>query len=79
MPAGISKAKGRRNGKTRNSGMSRDKAGLPAKAGKRKLPTAKHGKHITTEDMRSRAMWLHSLGHRPYVRPAQWRAAHEAA
>jgi hypothetical protein len=36
MPAGISKAKGRRNSKTMRSANSRAKLNLPAKAGKRR-------------------------------------------
>ena len=78
MPAGISKAKGRRNSKTRNSGFSRDKVGLPAKAGKRK-PPANRGPHVTTEETRKRGAFLSALGLRPYTRPIHWRQPHEMA
>lgn len=73
MPAGISSAKARRNSKTKAFG-GRAKLGLPAKAGKRKLPTPKFGQHLTTKEDRDRAAWLTSLGLRPYDRPIQWRA-----
>lgn len=36
MPAGMSDAKARRNSKTKSNGKSRARAGLPAKAGKRR-------------------------------------------
>lgn len=73
MPAGISTAKGRRSSKSKAKPGNRAKLGLSAKAGKRKLPAAKGGKHITTEEVRNRNMWLHSIGVLPYERPLQWR------
>lgn len=76
MPAGISAAKGRRSSKTKARG-GRAKLGLPAKAGKRKLPAPRSGKHITTAEQRNRDMWLVGLGVQPYVRPAPWRMATE--
>lgn len=78
MPAGISTAKGRRSSKSKANPGNRAKLGLPAKAGKRKPPAAKNGKHFTTEEVRSRDMWLHSIGSTTYDRPAQWRLPSEA-
>ena len=72
MPAGISTAKGRRSAKTKNSGKSRAKVNLPAKAGKRAIPAAKSGPHLTTAEDRNRAMWLNSLGVSNYERPRAW-------
>ena len=42
-----------------------------AKAGRRKLPMTK-GKHVTDPHNRRRAMWLHKLGIKFYVRPESW-------
>lgn len=78
MPAGISKAKGRQNSKTRARG-GRDKLGLPAKAEKRKPLASKFGKHITSEETRDRNMRLNALGVAPYERPVQWRQPGEVA
>ena len=78
MPAGISTAKGRRSSKSKAKAGNRAKLGLSAKAGKRKLPTERGGKHVTTEECRKRDMWLHSIGLEPYERPLQWRPGEAA-
>lgn len=71
MPAGISKAKGRRSSKSKASAFSRAKANMPAKAGKRKGPV-KEGPHTTNAEDRNRASWLASFGVKPYAKPQGW-------
>ena len=48
----------------RSFGSVRAKAGLPAKAGVRKLP-ANRGPHITTREARKHGRFLSNLGIRP--------------
>lgn len=69
MPDGISKANARQASKWKNSKKSRAAANLPAKAGRRKPPAPKKGKHITTAEERKRAMFLSQFGLKPYKNP----------
>ena len=43
-----------------------------AKAGRRKLPAAKSGKHLTNPHDRKRARFLNNLGVKFYIRPDAW-------
>lgn len=69
MPDGISKANARQSSKWQKSSKSRRAANLPAKAGRRKPPAAKKGKHITTPEERKRSMFLSKFGLKPFVNP----------
>lgn len=53
--------KGKRKAGKNRLGSVRAKAGLPAKAGRRKLPNSA-GPHITSKEARDRARRLHNLG-----------------
>ena len=69
MPDGLSKANARQSAKTQRSSKSRRAANLPAKAGRRKPPAAKKGKHITTHEERQRGIFLAKFGLKPFVNP----------
>lgn len=69
MPDGLSKANARQSSKWQRSGKSRSALNLPAKAGRRKLPASKKGKHITTPEERKRGMFLAKFGLKPFVNP----------
>jgi len=74
MAQGISKAKARQGTKKTRLGINaRQKARLPAKAGKRRPPIADmKAPHITTEHDRKRGRRLSELGVKFYKRPAKW-------
>lgn len=67
-----SKARARGGRKDMRGINARRKAGLPAKAGKRKLPNM-NGPHITSAFSRKRGMRLAALGVKFYERPIKWR------
>lgn len=69
MPDGLSKANARQSSKWQRSSKSRRAANLPAKAGRRKPPAAKKGKHITTHEERQRGIFLAQFGLKPFVNP----------
>lgn len=69
MPDGLSKANARQSAKWQRSSKSRRAANMPAKAGRRKLPAAKKGKHITTHEERQRGIFLAQFGLKPFVNP----------
>lgn len=71
MPDGISKANARQSAKWQKSSKSRRAANLPSKAGRRKPPAAKKGKHVTTHEERKRGMWLAQFGLKPFKNPWQ--------
>lgn len=67
MPDGISKANARQSAKWQRSSNNRRGGSLPAKAGRRKPPVTKKGKHITTPEERKRGMFLAKFGLKPFV------------
>jgi hypothetical protein len=69
---GGSKSRQRSSRNSQKGIDSRRRAGLPAKAGRRKTPPAPRGKHLTTPQMRKRAAMLSRLGLGYYKRPAKW-------
>ena len=69
MPDGLSKANARQSAKWQRSSKSHRAANLPAKAGRRKPPAAKKGKHITTHEERQRGIFLAQFGLKPFVNP----------